>query len=87
MILKNCTRKQESKAFFALGFTEMEPSQTLWPLSSGRTHEPQAAVQAWILEMLSHMPSFPFRTATEKPQGLTALTGKELNVAPYRSCK
>lgn len=60
----------------------LSPPTALWPLSSGRTQEPQAAVQAWILEMLSHMPSAPFRIAMEKPQGLTDLTGKELNVAP-----
>lgn len=71
--------KQKSKAFFALGFTQVELSQS--PLSSRRIHGPQAAEQACILEMFSHGPS-PFRIAMEKPQGLTHLTGKALNVAP-----
>lgn len=80
MILKNCIRKQKRKAFFASGFTQIELFQS--PVASLIWQGSQAAVQAWILEMLSHRPPFPFRTAMEKPQGLTDLTGKELNVAP-----
>lgn len=80
MILKNCIRKQKSKAFFASGFTQSEPSQS--PVASLIWQASWAAEQARILEMLSHMPSFPFRTAMEKAHGLIDLTGKELNVAP-----